>query len=121
MFEHGTSPESLSSSCVAHAHIHLLPCTQDLKCRLRSALPWRPVRDYASIHDIAGEDYAYLRISDEHLIVRDPRVESQWIRRQVAATLNRDDWDWCLTKDARELQQTLKKLCAFSYSNFRLL
>jgi diadenosine tetraphosphate (Ap4A) HIT family hydrolase len=109
-FEHGTSTQDGSSTCIEHAHIHLLPLADQLNSKLKSALDWTTLPSYEHLAKYASHSYLYLGFTDSHFVCVKPAVGSQWIRRQVAQALGRDDWDWCLTDDGYELERTLKSI-----------
>jgi diadenosine tetraphosphate (Ap4A) HIT family hydrolase len=110
LFEHGSSAEGSSGVCIDHAHIHMLPLADKMGRELVSDLPWAQLNEYGQLAEYAGTDYAYLAIDNHHYVLPSPRFPSQWIRQRVAGALGRDDWDWCLTQDARELERTLDRL-----------
>lgn len=110
LFEHGSSAEGTSAACIDHAHIHMLPLADEMGRDLVSDLPWTQLQEYSLLADYAGVDYAYLGLDNHHYALPSPSFPSQWIRRRAAEVLGRDDWDWCLTRDASELEQTLDGL-----------
>jgi diadenosine tetraphosphate (Ap4A) HIT family hydrolase len=108
-FEHGTPPgESTRGACIDHAHVHMLPLEATMFDRLVLALDWQPIKDYAELARFQQAGYAYVGIKGSHFVYPNPDIGSQWIRRQVGAALDRDDWDWGLSHSSHDLQKTLE-------------
>lgn len=115
-FEHGSDGVSGSGSCILHAHLHAFPCSTSLSQQIVESrndwVPWPA----PSLSDLAGKPYLYY--SSPHLpqalVVRNPHgVESQFIRRIMAAHLGRpDEWDWALFPNIENLIATLKGFAA---------
>ncbi len=106
-FEHGSCLADRTGSCIEHAHMHLIPMAEYLSDQLRNAASWDTLPDFAGLARYGGASYAYLHLPGVHLVLANPRLGSQWIRRQVAAFRDRDDWDWSLNRDDQELKETL--------------
>lgn len=109
-FEHGSSGKDNGAACIDHAHIHLLPLADRLSEELGRALPWITIPDYHYLAAYARVNYAYLSLNGRHLVDPGSTLPSQWVRRKAASALFRDDWDWCLTRNAGELDHTLQVL-----------
>jgi diadenosine tetraphosphate (Ap4A) HIT family hydrolase len=108
VFEHGTPPrEGTGGACIEHAHVHLLPLEATMFDRMVSALDWEPIPEYKDLAGFQHAGYAYLGIKGSHYVYANPDIGSQWIRRQVGATLNREDWDWALSDSGHDLRRTL--------------
>jgi diadenosine tetraphosphate (Ap4A) HIT family hydrolase len=109
VFEHGTPPDAgTRGACIDHAHVHLLPLEARMHDQMVSALNWKPITGYEQLARFRQTGYAYLGIKGSHFVYPDPDIGSQWIRRQVGAALNRDDWDWALSHSHHDLQKTLE-------------
>jgi diadenosine tetraphosphate (Ap4A) HIT family hydrolase len=111
IFEHGSSGSEASGACVGHAHLHLVPLADELFRHLKTAAPWRKLADYESLAAFVGHGYAYLAVDGNHLVLPEPRLGSQWVRRQIGEWLGRPDWDWALYRGDSELEYTLRSLC----------
>ena len=108
LFEHGSSSAEASGPCISHAHVHLMPLAALMAEKLIRAMPWSRLPNYQALAQYRDCEYAYLRVGKQHLVHPNPSIKSQWIRRQAAEALNRDDWDWYLTRSDRELRETLR-------------
>jgi diadenosine tetraphosphate (Ap4A) HIT family hydrolase len=116
IFEHGRGAKSevASGSCVDHAHLHLIPAGGGFKSRLLHGLPWRRMSDLSALVSYADKGYSFLRISSETYVVEAAAMESQWVRRQLAATMSDATWDWLLDFGEDRLSATLEKLTSSS-------
>lgn len=110
VFEHGSCESAHGGACVDHAHVHLIPKADQLRQRLRRALPWNKLRTYTELIQCSGTPYAYLGLAGEHYALRDSRIPSQWIRRELARHLGHDVWDWALDPGLANLEATLTAL-----------
>jgi hypothetical protein len=110
IFEHGQRPDAIGSpgSCIDHAHMHMVPGSEELQSTLLSKLDWFELKKYTDLSDYGQDDYTYLRFRNRHYCAVNPHLESQWFRRQVAEMLGIELWDWALYTGKRELEETLK-------------
>src|SRR5580704_5819432 len=110
LFEHGTPQDrGGSGACIDHAHLHMLPMEDQMSDQLTSALSWQSIPRLKDLARFQGVGYAYLGIKGSHYVYPSSNIGSQWLRRQVCEALNRDDWDWALTKSDVELHETLER------------
>jgi diadenosine tetraphosphate (Ap4A) HIT family hydrolase len=108
-FEHGTPPVADSGgTCIDHAHVHMLPMDARMFHRLIAARNWQEISEFRDLQDFQHVGYAYLGIKGSHYVYPKPDIGSQWIRRQVCAALDRDDWDWALTDSDLDLRATVE-------------
>ncbi len=101
LVEHGSASVPTvrlgSRACIEHAHIHLLPDPGDtVGSHLQTQLNWQELAGFEDLESYAGGSYMYLGRLGLHAAVADPEVPSQWLRREVAAVLGTDMFDWAL-------------------------
>lgn len=105
--EHG-SDNIGSGGCVEHAHIHAIPDKDNLAEHIQSLIEWEQLDSYADLANYTGTPYVYLGRSDKHFIAPNPKLPSQWVRRQIAQVQGEpDDWDWALVNGSDNLCDTL--------------
>ncbi|MCX5007782.1 HIT domain-containing protein [Streptomyces sp. NBC_00638] len=116
IFEHGAS-ESLndkSSSCVSHAHVHLVPGDYDLVSHMPDS-----GKSYASLDDFMEprREYPYLMCSHSGRVHCYPDLPiSQYYRRAVATALGKpDSWDYAAFPYWDNLRQTYKDFQSFRF------
>lgn len=97
IFEHGAAcPQNRAGACIDHAHMHIVP----FKGGLVAHPDMGAYREVGSLYDISSvtSGRSYLFIEDEfgsRVILCEERVESQFLRRQIASHLGVGDvWDW---------------------------
>lgn len=115
VFEHGSCVSGGAGACVDHAHLHLIPLAARLIPDLLVAARWHSLDEYTDVHAHAGTSYAYLGWDGAHRVLVDPKFGSQWIRRQVAAALGTDAWDWALFDGRGALDVTLARLARVEF------
>lgn len=105
VFEHGSTPAPASrrSSCVAHAHIHLLPGPKDFvqhitEVRSRPRSAWLALNTLAARAPLP-DDYLLVGLAEPHvqLFLRrsSSEIPSQFFRQAYAEFANLStSWDW---------------------------
>lgn len=92
--------------CVAHAHLHLIPATHSFMAEITERFP-QAVLGW-NLSEFA--DVAYLAFAADGsppMVVREPRVQSQWIRLQFARHLGREEhYDWGAVSGRENLSRT---------------
>lgn len=107
-----------SGGCIEHAHIHLMPADEDAGQYIQEQLPWEQLDRYEDLAEFRGHPYIYLGRLASHYVVPDPRLHSQWARRQVASVRGLEHWDWALDPGFDELRVTLEGLKDFPLKIF---
>lgn len=97
--EHGSSACDRGASCCDHAHIHLIPISdQNAVLSAYTSAGGRPLRlsRFSDITAFAGVPYQYLsRYPDEHLLWVGGSFSRQFVRRVVADLEGcADKYDW---------------------------
>jgi hypothetical protein len=77
---------------------------------MSSDLPWEEIGSLLELRGLAGRPYLYLGMNARHFVVPEPGVRSQWIRRQLAARLGTDVWDWAVDPGEANLRETMRRL-----------
>ena len=110
-FEHGMGFDSVRTPCsVAHAHLHLVPATVDIRSTFDNEwleLPRCSLFELKSM--VKGREYIYYRSPDGRiwLSVGSSRP-SQFMRRVFAEALGiPDEWNWRATPRLSQLSQTI--------------
>jgi diadenosine tetraphosphate (Ap4A) HIT family hydrolase len=107
-----------SGGCIEHAHIHVVPADEDVGPYVQEQLPWQKLEAYEDLTDFKGEPYIYLGRLASHYVVPNPRLPSQWVRRQIATVRGLEDWDWAIDPNENNLNITLDKLVDFPLEIF---
>jgi diadenosine tetraphosphate (Ap4A) HIT family hydrolase len=106
IFEHGSCAAGSGGACVDHAHMHLVPLAQELAPHLIASVRWQELTEYKDLSELRDGAYAYLGFGGRHMVLPEPRLGSQWIRRQIGELIHTDTWDWAVEPGWRQLQQT---------------
>jgi diadenosine tetraphosphate (Ap4A) HIT family hydrolase len=102
LFEHGASPVSPKVGCIAHAHIHVVPCAVDVPRHLAriATHPFRIARIEMKLAvPTDGSDYLYYEDMNGHgctLVSPQQPLRRQYIRSVVAQELGIAEWDWTM-------------------------
>jgi diadenosine tetraphosphate (Ap4A) HIT family hydrolase len=112
--EHGADNVTTcgSGGCIDHAHQHLIPA-MDVADYAKGLLPWEQLDRFEDLTEFQGEPYIYMGRRDEHYVVPNPDLPSQWIRRQIAEVRGLEHWDWAAYHGAAELFITYLRLGSF--------
>jgi diadenosine tetraphosphate (Ap4A) HIT family hydrolase len=98
-FEHGVLDTHQSSGgCgISHAHVHVVPVPRHLEFPQIQGCAFRPVETWSELLGKSERhpSYLYLRLPDGSIFgAAARRLESQTLRRWVAAELGMSEWDW---------------------------
>jgi diadenosine tetraphosphate (Ap4A) HIT family hydrolase len=115
--EHGSASHPAHSPCISHAHWHLIPIKVDyVRAMEVIGVEVEAIPEPSALADWATSDRPYLFVDegDGRLFVGDPGsgfgLPRQFIRREAAAVLGEDDWDWALPPRRQVLRRTVEDL-----------
>lgn len=119
--EHGSDNIKMrgSGACIDHAHTHLVPADEDVGPYIQDQLPWQELDSYEDLSEFKGSPYVYLGRLAMHYVIPDPRLNGQWVRRQVAAVRGLEHWDWALFDSSNEIHATFDGIKALSLQLFQ--
>lgn len=111
IFEHGPDRSNCGGGgCVSHAHMHLIPCSKQLQRRLLEQFQWNALLGLSDIERIRAGAYMLAGFEGTFHLASAPQVQSQWIRRQLVATIRGPrHWDWKIDPGTAELETTLQE------------
>lgn len=110
IFEHGSCPTS--GSCIDHAHLHLIPATDDFRELVSRSRHWCELNSLDELDRFADVEYGLLGIRGTYSIDTE-HLPSQWIRQALANSVGTDAWDWALNYGHSNLELT-KRILATS-------
>lgn len=124
VFEHGSSSRMRHSPCVSHAHLHLLPAEAGFAepIRARGFEP-RAIGPLSELGSAVAHDRAYLcwgplagplEVAD---VDSGEGIPRQYLRRELAAALGHDHWDWGVPRPPELLRATVRDLRAYVMEN----
>ena len=103
VLEHGSSPDSDSSSCINHAHWHFLPVSADrvFEIMTEDGLEYTELRDLGELAQIAHQQAPYYYAADSRyrrIYGINRSMRQQYLRSVVGRILEIPDpeWDWAL-------------------------
>jgi diadenosine tetraphosphate (Ap4A) HIT family hydrolase len=110
IFEHGgRSVGNSGGSCIAHAHLQMLPLAVELLLDYDSfnALP-----SLLAVSDCrSGSDYLLVWTETGLLVAMDRSEPGQFFRRRIAGALGRpDDWDYLVFPNYHAMRETIDRL-----------
>jgi len=118
-FEHGASDNALHGQSINHAHIHLIPCNDDMMKSILEQFDWLEIDSYDTMRRFCKSGYFFFEYENRKFVCEDPAdIQSQWIRRKVYEKLNVTDksWDWKQYKGTKELLKTKEVLKSLNKS-----
>ena len=117
MIEHGSALGVLRrSSCVVHAHLHVLPVNVTFREALRErGVQAHDVADLSAALDAVPRECPYLLIRDSTgtyfvALTEDSDIPRQFARAHIAQALSIDDWDWNAWQNRDLLRATVRTL-----------
>jgi hypothetical protein len=114
IFEHGSAAtpiEGASSSCIVHAHIHLIPTAEQAGAELLASLDWVEISGLQELREARANGYALLGLDGCYYLSSAPNLPGQWVRRIVARGIGTPDrWDWSVFPGLEELEVTLDRM-----------
>jgi diadenosine tetraphosphate (Ap4A) HIT family hydrolase len=113
-FEHGIRNEGSGGCGIDHAHMHAVPVTAHgvLKI-LQKEFGGRSIHSIAEIRRILGHNSSYLFFEDalaQRYVFTVDNLPSQYMRKLVAASIGKSDWDWRKRGHEPELISTVQRL-----------
>ncbi len=116
-FEHGPNGTGCQGGgCVSHAHAHLIPLSRKMRSKLLEQFMWTKLSGLQDIKNYQRDAYMLLGTQDGFYLTVAPSVQSQWVRRQLAATLQGPrHWNWKIDHGTAELESTLRKFSAVNF------
>lgn len=120
VFEHGSSSSPQSSPCVGYAHLHLAPVEADFSSDLlRRGFTPKRIDSLRGLSEAAARDRAYVCWGKARGSIEVAEVESgegiprQYLRRELAAILANEGWDWGVPAAPGLLRATVEKLSPY--------
>ena len=113
-YEHGASRESGRGCGVYHAHLHIvpLPAGLDPVNQLMAELPFEEVRGLSDAKQrVKDRPYLYYEdLTRRRYLFDADTLPSQYVRRLLARSLGRAEWDWRGCGKEGELLATVARL-----------
>lgn len=101
LFEHGVGAGKTGGCGVTHAHLHVLPLSkahaEQVKQRICSDHPDQTCGSFSNVLASVHQDATYLIYGDSfsHVqVIVQADIPSQYLRKLLAETLGRHEWDW---------------------------
>lgn len=111
-FEHGIRSKGSGGCGIDHAHMHAVPVQADGVLNLL-AKKFNGNR-IGSLADVKALTSSYLFFesasTERHVFLVDSSLPSQYMRRLVAETIGKADWDWRRSGREPELRATMHRL-----------
>jgi hypothetical protein len=125
-FEHGIGTNSNEHGCgIDHAHVHLIPVSEDLSLRLRAYVPVRLQEFRSQARRMVGQldrvirspeatfgSYLFFGVASEIHLYEPINIPSQFMRKTLAGLLGRNSWDWRVLDNSDDFHATLSLLSA---------
>jgi ATP adenylyltransferase len=116
-YEHGTINSSIyAGNSISHAHMHCVPCREDLLQLLPEKYRITRLKKFDDIRKQAQRTRSYVYFetnSQEHFIIDEMSVPSQFLRQIVANALGfTDQWNWRVHLFEHKAKKTLEILNA---------
>jgi hypothetical protein len=98
-FEHGSAAPNRPAGCgVDHAHLHIVPAELNLRDAIEAISSQVGHYEWSSVavkpERIESLDYLYVSDQTGRWISYAPLIQSQVVRRALAAAAGREIWDW---------------------------
>jgi hypothetical protein len=113
LFEHGASQCGLGGGCIDHAHLHVVPCSQDISDSLRNEFELNSPLDWSDLPKWRDKQYLFYSSNLGKKIICEPTsdIGSQFLRRQVARAVGRAElWNFRAHPGLQEMQHTIERL-----------
>jgi diadenosine tetraphosphate (Ap4A) HIT family hydrolase len=115
LFEHGVTKGQTGGCGVDHAHLHILPCDNDMVNEIFAKMTEKFLKPekikFDKINTIA-DSVSYLLIGDNLdnlFIYKASSFESQTIRKIICEYMNIDAWDWKMLTNSSAFEKTLQE------------
>jgi diadenosine tetraphosphate (Ap4A) HIT family hydrolase len=113
-FEHGIRSEGSGGCGIDHAHMHAVPVTADgVLAALTHEFGGSSIQSLSDIKNTLGTNSSYLffeNASAQRYVFPVKNLPSQYMRRLVAESIGKSDWDWRACGHEPELISTVKRL-----------
>lgn len=115
-FEHGgLSCTNLHGGCIAHAHLHIVPCDTLMINEICSfGLTASKLQALSSLHEICQNDTPYLYFEDidkEKYYLQGKYIPSQFFRQIMARYHGRSsEWDWRQYFFVENMEKTMERM-----------
>jgi diadenosine tetraphosphate (Ap4A) HIT family hydrolase len=113
-FEHGIRQPGSGGCGIDHAHMHAVPVSgEGVAMHLMRAFRGRAIHTFSEVNQIISETTSYLFFEDasEKRYVFEPTyIPSQYMRKVVAESIGKSNWDWRNLGCEPELLATLLRL-----------
>ena len=123
IIEHGSSNEMNTTSCISHAHLHVLPVDGALFRSLlrRDGLVEKSLRDLRDLRNLKNESYFLSSHAGKHFVYRALRpMRSQYLRSVAGEVLQIPDplWDYSIVVRRDMLRETVRRTAHWRGSPF---
>ncbi len=112
-FEHGIREPGSGGCGIDHAHLHAVPVEGiGVLKKLAQTFSGYRVEHFSDIGNVIG-DSSYLLFEDrggDRWVFSVSSLESQYMRKLIAASIGKPEWDWRSTGREPELLATLERL-----------
>ena len=114
LMEHGSSSDELSSACISHAHMHLLPIDGERVRSLleRDGLTASILPDLADLHKFGSTSYFYCQYGSKiQVYIASGTVRGQYLRSIAGEALGIPDpfWDYSMLVRKECLRETISR------------
>lgn len=113
-FEHGIRGSGSGGCGIDHAHLHAVPVAADgVLDVLRREFGGCAIHDFAAIKEAVKQESSYLFFEDSstnRYVFPVKELPSQYMRKLVADSIGKCDWDWRKCGQEPELVATLERL-----------
>jgi diadenosine tetraphosphate (Ap4A) HIT family hydrolase len=113
-FEHGIRAEGSGGCGIDHAHLHAVPVAANgVLDVLRREFGGCAIHDFAGIKEAIEQESSYLFFEDSsasRYVFPVTELPSQYMRKLVADSIDKSDWDWRKCGQEPELIATLERL-----------
>lgn len=113
MFEHGALyPSNESGKSIVHAHLHIFPNNKSLlKGILDYGFDILEINDINDLQQVCHEYSKYLYYCDidgKNYIITHQGIPSQFLRKVLADSLQKQEWNWRESPMIDKIEQNLK-------------
>ena len=113
-FEHGMRDSGSGGCGIDHAHLHAVPVAANgVLDVLRREFGGCAIHDFAAIKETINQESSYLLFEDasaSRYVFPVTELPSQYMRKLVADSIGKSDWDWRKCGREPELIATLERL-----------
>lgn len=111
IFEHGVGlfdKRLEKGQTIDHAHLHLVPITEEVNIRILKKQDWMKVESFSDIINFKSQGYLFYSFDYNYYLCSGVDVENQWIRKVIYNCLGIEakHWDWREYPGISELNET---------------